>query len=72
MVQFKIKNLSVEQADCFLILLENIKVDSCNILVDGNREGKNSVSFLNMKKEIEKLNKLDYIIVTHVDNDHIT
>jgi beta-lactamase superfamily II metal-dependent hydrolase len=71
MVQFKIKNLSVEQADCFLILLENIKGDSCNILVDGNREGKNSVSIQNMKKEIDKLNKLDYIIVTHVDNDHI-
>lgn len=71
MVQFKIKNLSVDQADCFLILLENINGDSCSILVDGNREGKSTTSFLNMKKEIEKLNKLDYIIVTHVDDDHI-
>ncbi|MBK1812032.1 MBL fold metallo-hydrolase [Clostridium sp. YIM B02505] len=71
MLQFKIKNLSVEQADCFLILLENSDGNSCNILVDGNREGKSSTSFLSMKKEIEKLSKLDYIIVTHVDNDHI-
>lgn len=71
MTQFKIINLSVEQAECFLILLENSIGDSCNILVDGNREGKNSDCFLNMKKEIEKLNKLDYIVVTHVDNDHI-
>lgn len=71
MVQFKIKNLSLGQADCYLILFENIQGDSCNILIDGNREGKSSASFLNMKKEIEKLNKLDYIIVTHIDNDHI-
>jgi len=70
-VQFKIKNLSLGQADCYLILFENIKGDGCNILVDGNREGKSSASFLNMKKEIEKLNKLDYIIVTHIDDDHI-
>lgn len=71
MPQFKIKNLSNGQADCFLILLENIDGDKCSILIDGNREGGKSDSFCRIKDEIENLEKLDYIIITHIDNDHL-
>lgn len=70
-MEFIVENLSCGQADCFLISLENELGDTCTILVDGNRQGKKSRSLENIIARIEKLDKLDYIIVTHVDNDHL-
>lgn len=67
-MKVNIKNLSVNQADSFLIMLEH-KERKINILLDGNRE-----SIANAKvifDEISKLDQLDYIIVTHIDNDHL-
>ena len=65
---FKIKNLSDNQADCFIIILEH-KDRKISILVDGNREGMKSCQMLH--EEISKLEQLDYIVVSHIDNDHL-
>lgn len=70
-MKFTIENLSSGQADCFLINLENDLYDKCTILVDGNREGSKTVSFMAMVNRIASLEKLDYIVITHVDNDHL-
>lgn len=70
-MKFEIESLSQGQADCFLILLENDLGDECNILIDGNCEGKNNQSFHVLVERIAKLKKLDFIVVTHIDNDHI-
>lgn len=64
----RIKNLSEGQADCFLIIIEN-NSRQISILLDGNRESISNSQ--NLEKEISSLNALDYIIVTHIDNDHI-
>lgn len=58
-------NLSKGQEDAFVI---KIKRDSDEIvlLVDG---GKNK-DYINDLKSLE-INKIDYIVLTHVDNDHI-
>ena len=68
---FTIENLSCGQADCFLIYLENDLYDKCTILVDGNREGSKTVAFRTMVNKNASLESLDYIVVTHVDNDHL-
>lgn len=70
-MKFDIEILSKGQADCFLILLENNRGDECSILIDGNCEGSKSDTLDRVVERISKLKKLDCIIVTHVDNDHI-
>lgn len=67
-MRVNIKNLSINQADSFLIMLEH-EGRKINILLDGNRE-----SIANEKilfDEITKLDQLDYIVITHIDNDHL-
>lgn len=66
-MKFSIELLSKGQADCFLLLFENDNGDECSILVDGNCEGKND----KVIDRISRLKKLDCIVVTHIDNDHI-
>lgn len=69
-MKFEVENLSCGQADCFLINIENYLGDTCTILVDGNRQGK--ANLLNtIVPRISNMEKLDYIVVTHVDNDHL-
>lgn len=71
MVKFEIENLSNGQADSFIIRIEDKNGDDCYILVDGNREGIKSEGVNNTIVKISKLKRLDYIIITHVDNDHL-
>lgn len=63
-----VKNLSVEQADSFLIILENNN-SKISILLDGNRESMANKS--NLLKAVYYLDQLDYIVITHIDNDHL-
>ena len=70
-MKFDIEILSNGQADCFLVLLENDKGDECSILIDGNCEGTKSEALGKVVDRISKLKKLDCIVVTHIDNDHI-
>lgn len=63
-----IRNLSVEQADSFLIMLENNN-SKISILLDGNCE--NMANERILLCEVYDLDQLDYIVVTHIDNDHL-
>lgn len=68
-MSFTVWNLSENQADCFLIVLENKNQEKITILVDGNKESSN---YENVKKVIDKkCERLDYIVVSHVDDDHL-
>lgn len=69
-MKFEVENLSSGQADCFFIHMENDRKDTCTILVDGNRQGQIKAMSTIVAK-IARLEKLDYIVVTHVDNDHL-
>lgn len=67
-MKFDIINLSVNQADCFLIILETNQNKRITILVDGNKKNTN---ISDIKNEIYIFGKLDFIVVTHVDDDHL-
>lgn len=71
MKRFSVEILAKNQADSFFVCLENTYGKQYNILIDGGCEGLYSDSQLAVRERISKLNKLDYIMVTHVDNDHI-
>lgn len=71
MKKFLIENLSYGQADCFLIMLENEQGDTCTILVDGNREEDMDQTDNEVIERVKALEKLDFIVVTHCDNDHL-
>lgn len=71
MKKFLIKNLSCGQADCFLIMLENEQGDASTILVDGNREEDMDQTDNEVIDCVKELERLDFIIVTHCDNDHL-
>lgn len=72
MRKFEIKNFSNKMADCFLIELENELDQTATILVDGNREKAKKAVFNTLVDEIISLGKkLDFIIITHVDDDHL-
>ena len=75
----KIKFLNASKGDCFLISFKDKNDISHNILIDGgmnetyfdspnNRDGE-------LKLEIDKIKrngqKIDLLILTHIDNDHI-
>lgn len=66
----KIRNLSNGQEDIFLFTIDR-KIGNnsseINILVDG---GNNGIRCVNEIKDLG-LTKLDYIVLTHIDNDHI-
>ena len=59
-----IHNLSEGQEDMFLITIN----DKINILVDSGNSSKNCKEKL---QELDKAGKLDYIVLTHIDQDHI-
>lgn len=66
MSQIKIKSFDIERADCFLITVTDGKGLFFNLLVDCGRMG--------MADRIKKAlsgQKLNGIVVTHVDDDHI-
>jgi ribonuclease BN (tRNA processing enzyme) len=67
-MKFDIINLSVNQADCFLIILETNQNKRITILVDGNKENSD---MSHIRNEIGQYGKLDFIVVTHVDDDHL-
>ena len=60
----KLYNFSEGQEDAFLISIENKKL---NILVDG---GNGSNDIANKLKQ-NKIENIDYIVLTHIDQDHI-
>ena len=66
----KIKNLSKGQEDFFIITIEKEEKEEkqeINILVDGGKSGSRCV-----KETIESgVKKIDYIVLTHIDSDHI-
>jgi len=75
----KIKFLKASKGDCFLISFKDEEKKSRNILIDG---GMNETYFDSsnnhdgeLKLEIEKIKKdkekIDLLILTHIDNDHI-
>lgn len=63
-----IYNLSEGQEDCFLIKIATGRNTTINILVDG---GKSENPLLKMEKDDIKIDELNYIVLTHIDNDHI-
>lgn len=68
-MSFTIMNLSQDQADCFLIVLENKNNEQITILVDGNRENSD---YQNIQALISQTcERLDIIVVSHVDDDHL-
>lgn len=68
----KVTTLKAEYGDCFIISTINTKNERLNILVDG---GLRSTYKSSLKPQIEKIlknkEKIDYIIITHIDEDHI-
>lgn len=68
---FKIKALSAYDGDCFLISYGEEK-STKNIVIDG---GRNIIVVRQLIKEIkliiEKGQKIDLMVLTHIDNDHI-
>lgn len=68
-MSFTVLNLSENQADCFLIILENSAKEQITILVDGNKEYSD---YQKVQKTIDNTcKKLDFIVVSHVDDDHL-
>lgn len=64
----KIQNVGTNHGDCFFIEIEN-DLSKCIIMVDGRKGDKKS--FAEIEKEILKYKSIDYLIVTHIDADHI-
>lgn len=62
----EIQNLSSGQEDFFFIKIEEKGI---NILVDGGKSGTRSNQIL--KDLSEKKQRIDYIVLTHIDRDHI-
>lgn len=63
----KIKMISVHNGDCFLI-----NTDGINILIDGGLKGTYIRSLKPNLIRLQNANEnLDYIIITHIDDDHI-
>ena len=70
-MKFDIELLSKGQADCFLVFLENDEGDECSILIDGDYGEKRRPVLENIIGRISKLKRLDCIVVTHIDEDHL-
>jgi len=70
----KFEFLQAGQGDCILISVDNYRL---NILIDGGQKNTYSEkSIFNLKDKIEKdirdnKKKLDLVVMTHYDNDHI-
>lgn len=64
----KIRNVGINHGDCFFIEIEN-DADRCIIMVDGRKGDRES--FNEISEVILEYKRIDYLIVTHIDNDHI-
>lgn len=65
----QIHTIDVEQGDCFLIKFPNNK---CMLIDTGEEEYSNVVcEYIDQFFIAEKLNKIDYFLLTHPDKDHI-
>ena len=72
MSKFIIKNIGEGLGDCFIIEIKGEKAEEeCIILVDGRQERQGKLSFDYMKDSIKNYEKIDYLIITHIDDDHI-
>lgn len=64
----RIRNVGINHGDCFFIEIEN-GINKSIIMVDG-RKGDHT-SFDEIKEVILEYGSINYLIVTHIDNDHI-
>lgn len=68
---FKIYSIGEGLGDCFLILLGDEAGTNITILVDG-RDGSNIDTICNdISNKLGDCKKIDYLVVTHMDQDHI-
>ena len=65
-IKLEINNMSSGQEDMFYIKIKTSNGD-INILVDGGRSGNRCIE----KIKESGVQKLDYIVLTHIDSDHI-
>jgi metal-dependent hydrolase (beta-lactamase superfamily II) len=71
MTEFEIISLGDGLGDCFFIHIKNDLDWECVILVDG-RTGAVTTGFMDiLKKQIDVYEKIDYMVITHIDNDHL-
>lgn len=72
MGKFIIKNVGAGLGDCFFIEIKGEKAEEeCVIMVDGRREKQGKLSFDYMKACVMNYEKIDYLLITHIDDDHI-
>lgn len=65
MSKFRIVSFGDGLGDCFLVEISNGK-SSINILIDGHRK-----LFNEFEENIKSLSAIDYMVITHIDADHI-
>lgn len=68
---FEIINLGKGLGDCFFIHIKNELDWECVILVDGRTGSENEGFFDELKAKIDIYEKIDYMVVTHIDSDHV-
>ena len=66
---FQIHVIDVENGDAFLIKLPNNQT----MMIDcgDERYQDRVISYINQYMKYEQLNKIDYLVLTHADNDHV-
>lgn len=64
----EIKVLKAGHGDCILINTYNNKLEKFNILIDG---GTVETFATSLKNELEKIDKINLLVLTHIDSDHI-
>lgn len=64
----KIRNVGTSHGDCFFIEIKN-DINKIIIMVDGRKGDRRS--FDEIKNVILEYGSINYLIVTHIDNDHI-
>lgn len=66
---FQIHTINVEQGDCFLIKFPS---NECMLIDTGEKEYSNKVcEYISQFLHEENLTKIDYLLLTHPDSDHI-
>lgn len=69
MGELKVYNIGKGLGECFVIEISNALWTSI-IVVDG-RNGRNRESIAQIKEVLDKYNRIDYLVITHIDADHI-
>lgn len=64
----RIRNVGINHGDCFFIEVEN-GINKSIIMVDGRKGDQKSLD--EIKEVILEYGSINYLIVTHIDNDHI-